>query len=332
MLDLDDISWLGLEPDRSVRVLAEGAAPQTVAQGYARTAAPSTVSDIEASLRDLDLASANIGVDDIDVCWWLGRHGVLVVEAEGEVLAKQGDIVELSDGRLVLGLHGAVACARIRTANDDLVVAASEGLVRVSGIDAPPPAWLVSQPSLEQPRVVRPPLATFGAYAVASAWARAEAERAWAREHDLWSTAITVGLLARFHTPANRDEPHAESEQLLAWCRDLEVAMRDQLESEAIDEALSLSEAVERLPVTRDEVRRLHARAIVRRRDELACVEWVLLAAGADDTASEALAALDDEAESRLGWMTAWFRDDERLSEVSWREPEAWWGALAVVS
>jgi hypothetical protein len=73
------------------------------------------------------------------------------------------------------------------------------------------------------------------------------------------------------------------------------------------------------------------ARVIARERDDLESAAWVLRAVSAPKASvlHAELLPLDQRA-TRTKWLQESLRwvQDERLSEVAWQTPDAWWGAL----
>jgi hypothetical protein len=147
-----------------------------------------------------------------------------------------------------------------------------------------------------------------------------------------------VGLVGRLWMPQRRP---ADAEALLAlggtsrrartWYAALEPATRARLEAGAIDAAHILHDDLKALPealLETDDGARTMALGWVFRRDDLESLAFL----GGTAALAAALAALDREA---LVHATVWstlgaFPESERLGAVSWQEPEAWWGALAL--
>lgn len=172
-------------------------------------------------------------------------------------------------------------------------------------------------------------------------WLFAEA-KLLARSPASLSRAAAAGLAARLWIPAKQARA-AENERLtvgegpgtraIQWFRSVAEEERRAVESAALSEAEALADT---LPSLQTEVARdaVSARLLVHdwlvRRDDL---ESVAVLWGADRAASavgQALVSLDALAATHHSMFSAFdFSDDERLADVSWQEPDSWWGVLA---
>lgn len=329
-------SWLGLDADAAIETLVEDAAPAGASLGFVQAAAAEPDdATILAALGDLDLVDSTLceRSDALQARWWRGRPGVMVLDVAGEVTDLAGDARPLSDGRVVLGWSGAPGAARLELATGERwIVFARAGRAQLGvSPDRPLPAWLAAG----RAATVVPPLPALKiealrAFEASPPWLRALARELVARG-DATSIVAAVGSLARLHVPSSTEDPTHATRELVAWCEQLGEARRDPLETSALDECAALCDALDALDLDDGDQLSLQAAMLVRRRDELASVDWVLGVAGGRERLSVALGALDDRAEDRLGHLVGVLPLDPRVKAVAWREPDAWWGALAVL-
>jgi hypothetical protein len=152
------------------------------------------------------------------------------------------------------------------------------------------------------------------------------------------AVVAAVGLVGRLWTPQRRPK---DREELLAfpgtkgraraWYAALEPRARVRIEAGAIDSVHILHDELKAVPevlLGSDSDGRTMALGWLIRRDDL---ESLVFLSGTAELAA-ALAAVDREA---LTHATVWatlgpFLECDRLGAVSWQEPEAWWGTLAV--
>jgi hypothetical protein len=189
-------------------------------------------------------------------------------------------------------------------------------------------------------RVESLPIAALTGAAYLAPWAKRETEYLYDDANvasyavDALSIVIAAGMWARFHWPKVRgQEPDitAATRILKQWSEAVNPQARAALESIALEEADSLYESITHPTDLSRDGRQIHVEACALRRDDLASVEWVLIAGGAGDSLSDTLAAVDREARTRLGGiarLSVTESSAERFTEVSWRQPDAWWGSV----
>jgi hypothetical protein len=100
-----------------------------------------------------------------------------------------------------------------------------------------------------------------------------------------------------------------------------------------VDELANELEQVRRAVAARE----THATDMARRwllaRDDLHSLDLMLEKAGDEEGRERLTAALELLDEEGQSWFAVFLDsgvDDERLAELSWREPEAWWGVIRV--
>lgn len=149
--------------------------------------------------------------------------------------------------------------------------------------------------------------------------------------------AMAFGLVARLGPTAASVEavlcaPPPESAGV-AWLRRLDPSVRAHFENRVIDEAdlliADLSHVEAAVSEDSDDARAL-AREWLHRRDDLESAVFLLERAGDASSGRTALVAVDREAAHRQAvWAMLEPIEDERLKEVWWQEPDAWWSVLS---
>lgn len=153
--------------------------------------------------------------------------------------------------------------------------------------------------------------------------------------------AAACGLVARLWTPVPEERaranerlsgPESPSARVAGWWSQLGADHREQIEDEAISAADGLTQRLESLRtwIAEDHVEaRVGVISLLLGRDDLESVAW-LARPDEDSSIGRAIRHLDDSASAQLTALSAVdVSSVRRLAEVSWQEPEAWWGALA---
>lgn len=294
------------------------------------------------SLMPAELPQLHAHMPDVQIHWWNPDPRVALLEfGPDTALRAHGTLIDTGERAHLVDTRRGPATVRLVQAQQDLVLAFEEGEVwagqpRTTGheegssLDAP-----------EAPAVdVR---ALVGTWAVAP-WLLAEAEQLAAAD---WSfaRAAAVGLLARLWTPVSpaarndllrrlREGDGGPSRAACRWFAALEPATRATVARSARSEVDALTERLPELsalaPAEPDEAEALGL-SWLRRRDDLESVFFLLKRAGEEHRLAGELAALDARAAKfRSYWALLEPVDDERLRAVSWQEPDAWWGQLAL--
>jgi hypothetical protein len=195
----------------------------------------------------------------------------------------------------------------------------------------------------ELPQIVPPSVEALLGGLAAQPWLIETSQRL-ARSPDPLDRVASPGLVARLWAlaPGATGESALEAvlagaaptERVRVWAHKLPAADRAVLESLAVSAAYTLADSLPSVGATLGAaplVARRLALSLARRRDDLESVRLVLATAGDVESLAEALAAVDEvaaEQASAFAFLDD-LGDDERLVTVSWKEPLAWWGALA---
>lgn len=203
---------------------------------------------------------------------------------------------------------------------------------------------LATSPSAPLPEVPVPDLRSMLGGCKAESWLLGTTERMAQASSPLCRIAA-VGLLARLWFPETSEELSAATEQVLSeqggpaesaacWFLGLDAALRREVEHSAVDEAEELGQQLPELQssaladpeaATRQCLQWLHGR------DDLKSVLFLCQRTNAGESLHEKLEELDRHASTfKALWSWLDVTDDERLRAVSWQEPDAWWGQLAV--
>jgi len=290
-------------------------------------------------------------VEGLQVSFDAAYPGIAVVSAPEMDLKVAATAHRLSDTELAVDARQSPGWVRLRHQGVDLLLAFTRGQVEVYPVRSGPPdlqrlaAWRGplddALAKLESPDV----RAWCTGWPVES-WLVDEAAKCAAAPAPAARFAA-AGLVGRLwvagRTGASREvaarlaraEP-SPSDRAAAWVASHPAPVLDQLARAASHEIAALEEALDAVASALAE---RHAWAgdlaasWLRRRDELACTAWTLAGTEAERVLAPQLRALDRLAATR---HTMWsslpaIRGDRRLRAVSWIEPEAWWGSLAVV-
>lgn len=342
MSEQDELrAWLRLARDEDIACVAETRRPPSdVAEGLSIEPSPSAMHDLVAALRaqpDLTLASGPLA--SARARFWDADPAVVVVEVAGVARAR-GAVASLGEGAWLLDARSEPAWLAIEDAE-------GTAIVRVDGVGV---RWLrakrgeteLAAPSAADVAEEPVSVARWLGEETAQPWLIDEANRL-ASSFGTLSVAKAAGLVARVWSPppgaARRDAlarrlrgDDGPVARVQRWARSQPRSEWRAVEDAAVQEAAACSAALVttclRASIDRAQARTALA-ALVRRRDDLESVAFVLRAAGCAEVVGRSLAALDDAAASHLSaLMWIGLDADERIMEVAWQEPSAWWGAL----
>lgn len=187
---------------------------------------------------------------------------------------------------------------------------------------------LVRPPELD----VDPPATLWGDALDADPWL-AEVVREMGDTGHAWDRVAAVGLVARHSGSELAGADDEPARRVGVWAAELPRPQRDALAVQAIEEARLISVGLEELaqePDPEDDVWVDEIMEIMRRRDELEGVRWVLAQAGGSDAFERVLAIVDADARALLDalprWDVGW---DEHIPRAALIAPDAWWTAPA---
>jgi hypothetical protein len=200
--------------------------------------------------------------------------------------------------------------------------------------------WRPSAPA----EVPAPDIHVFISHCAAEPWLVTEATHLASASWPL-SRLAAAGLVARLWSPPECQDVEKALERILLkqagpakaatqWFRVLGSQVHQEAESSAALEADALGE---RLPELQESVLEDPQAASQRclqwlhERDDLECVLFLLQRTNAGELLQARLAELDGLAQRYASlWSHAEVNENERLQAVSWQEPDAWWGQLAL--
>jgi hypothetical protein len=199
---------------------------------------------------------------------------------------------------------------------------------------------------MDSSEVPVPDIASWLAHQKTSPWLEQTATKMANSSRSL-TRAAAAGLIARLWHLADRSSRNAIWDQLRSghetpankastWFRSITKEARDSVEHSALLEADILEKRLSRLEQMAldepEEASKLGC-AWLHRRDDLECILFLLRRTNEGDELNKALTMLDAHASNyKSFWHWLEPRDDERLLAVSWREPHAWWGQVALDS
>jgi len=139
------------------------------------------------------------------------------------------------------------------------------------------------------------------------------------------SGVVSELLSGRRNTPTHR---------AVEWAKALSLPILETIQSCAYGELDRLTEAVDHLPkavASQAHYAQDMAMSILRRRDDLESVLFVLHTAGQGELLAEALSGFDRMAVCSSFTTFSRLLDlnrDDRLWQVAWQEPMAWWAQI----
>lgn len=285
---------------------------------------------------------------------WEPAPSIVLVDLDQARLDRaQGDF--RADERLVVADTGQDPVRlHLQTEDGERVLWLTPTLARLFALHRAPSAEVRGLEQWEPPAAERPalpPPSELLQGCAADPWLVEETERL-ARGPSLLRQVAALGLAARLYAPSRgarsaagaerctfdeRDErepqqPSLPVARLRDWAASLEPATAEQIERAALSTLDSLSDKLEHLGravATEDPEAGLFARSILLERDDLEAVAVVLQQAGAGELLRDALAGFDEQAATCLDLFeeTPGAGDVERLRQVSWQEPWAWWAS-----
>jgi hypothetical protein len=345
---------LGLQPDAELTPVHKVSVPKrSVAQGLATAAPVAPTPNLSAllsgnwSFTDLELAPLHKHVPDVLVRYWDPDPRIVLLECKAlQSKGLSGKHEWLEEGSsLALDSRESPAFVRLAGQLYDCVLSCEQGEVELL---KPAPVRSVQQLAdwrpAEPAEVPAPDIHVFLSHCAAESWLVTEATRLASASWSL-SRLAAAGLVARLWSPPERQDVEKAMERLLAeqagpaeaatqWFRVLGSRVQQEAESSASVEADALGE---RLPELQESVLEEPQAASQRclqwlhERDNLECVLFLLQRTNAGEQLQERLAELDDLAQRHVSlWSLAEVTEDMRLQAVSWQEPDAWWGQLAL--
>jgi len=270
---------------------------------------------------------------------------VIIQGLQAPSFVMEGDTAQFNDGTLILNVGAGRVMVRLVGPDCEWIV-----------VGAPPDkAKQRERGKIAVYELLREPSCELGASTVAEVLGAASCS-AWLREQSfrladapaLLDRCAALGLLARLWA----SEDPAERQALINGSAE-SPPQRARRWAEALDETVQIEVAAAATALAHELIDKLDelqaaavdgdaaalgtvARAIVHRRDDLESVACVIFMARRSLAEAEQLhAALRRCDEQATLHLTAFgltdLRLDERLRAVSWQQPEAWWGSLAVL-
>lgn len=340
---------LGLPEEAELRPVDQADSPSTVeGLGFAGSAA---LAQVMGELTAAPYAAEPVrlaGQTDLrppgDLRRWTRDPGVFLIDTSGlEARVHGGGTQGLGEDVLVVDARERTTWVRLTGSGGDIVWSLDRTRAVLLQVESAPGSLqrVAQAEPAALPELEAPALEAMTGGQPIEAWLRTETQ-ALASSPSLLDRAAAVGMLGRLWSAASPERRSVEAllslrlpgPEARAWMAAQPVAIREALVASAVAEADHLAEtlpALERAVLEGAEGARAQARAWVAQRDALESVHFVLDDCPEVPVISAALARLDVRAATFHGvWslLDAW-EDDPVLLEVSWREPDSWWGRLA---